>query len=133
MKLPFKGKIKSYLHCTKCDRKGIVKVTSFCSLTLNLSMNRQMDTLSSLIQEYLKPEILTEVNCGFCSWKYFLNKIKKSISQLKISNSEKKIQILENLSDEISKLSSIEIDDIEKQGNNLFCVKIRIGNCKNNY
>lgn len=128
MKLPFKGKIKSFLHCIKCDKKGIVKVNSFCNLTLNLSMNRQMDNLSSLIQDYLKPEILTEVNCGFCSWNYFLNKIKKSISQLKFSNSEKKIKILENILDKISKLSSIEIDDIEKQGNNRFYIKVRIGN-----
>jgi len=68
---PFKGSSASKLKCLSCGQQLPVKFEMFDSLMLSLANVSPVNaTLSGCLDEWIKPELLHEVECEKCLMKY---------------------------------------------------------------
>ncbi|XKL67416.1 hypothetical protein PGB90_002907 [Kerria lacca] len=66
---PFRGYITNKIKCTKCNYKSVLRYDKFDSISLHLPEpnNQNMHTLSQLLNNFVKNEIINGITCEGCN------------------------------------------------------------------
>ncbi|KAH3679579.1 hypothetical protein WICMUC_000912 [Wickerhamomyces mucosus] len=111
---PMDGLSAERIGCLRCGEMGGIRYSVISGLSLNLPTDNYTSlSLTELLQEWTKPEIIEGVDCNRCGLQSVLTHVNEQFNKLKAANSSQKfIELYQQRVDEIAKeLEKPIIDD----------------------